>query len=190
MRIVSGRHRGRPLLAPEGRALRPTADRVRQAIFNILEHGLGGAGAPLDGAVALDVFAGTGAMGLEALSRGAAKVVFIDRDEAALGLLRRNVAALGEQKNVLLLRLDAANLPPPPRAAGTPAAYAFLDAPYNSGLSGPALACLKGRGWIGPGAIAVIEIAAREPFAPPPGFAVLDERAYGSARVVFAVVAE
>jgi 16S rRNA (guanine966-N2)-methyltransferase len=185
VRIVGGRHRGRNLAAPAGQDVRPTADRVRQAVFNILEHGLDGAGSGFENAVVLDVFAGTGALGLEALSRGAAKAVFIDRNEGALLAARRNAASLGEQSKIVTLRLDAAALPPPPRLAETPAAYAFVDAPYGAGLTAPALAGLRARAWVAPGSVVVAEIGAKEPLPPLPGYALLDERGYGAARVVF-----
>ena len=183
MRIVGGRHRGRPLRAPGGRDSRPTSDRAREAIFNILAHGM--EDFRLDGASVVDVFAGTGALGLEALSRGAAHATFIDDDGRAMGSVRGNAAALGERGAVTLLTLDAARLPPPPLAARAPCALAFLDPPYGAGLAAPALEGLAARGWIAPGAVCVVELAAREPFAPPHAFKAVDERTYGPARVVF-----
>ena len=185
MRIVGGRHRGRRLVAPSGRGVRPTADRVREAVFNLLAHGVQAVDL-IDGAV-VDVFAGSGALGFEALSRGAARATFIDSDSDAIACIRRNAGTLGEGRNATLLRLDASRLPPPPRAAGAPARLALLDPPYASDLAGPALAGLAGRGWIAEGSISVVEVGAREPFTPPPGFRVLDERTYGAARVVFLV---
>lgn len=190
MRIIGGRHRGRPVNAPAGGEVRPTADRTREAVFNILLHGIGGAGAGIEGAAVLDVFAGTGAMGLEALSRGAERAVFVERDNAAIAAIRGNAARLNEPQACLVLRLDAVGLPPPPQAADIPLDYAFLDAPYGSGLSGPALAGLKGRGWITAGAIVTVEVAAKEAFAPPPGYEILDERRWGAAKVVFLQVAD
>jgi 16S rRNA (guanine966-N2)-methyltransferase len=183
MRIVGGRHRGRPLRAPGGRDSRPTSDRAREAIFNILAHGM--EDFELDGASVVDVFAGTGALGLEALSRGAAHATFIDDDGRAMGCVRGNAAALGERGAVTLLTLDAARLPPPPLAARAPCALAFLDPPYGAGLAAAALEGLAGRGWIAPGAVCVVELAAPEPFTPPPAFEAVDERTYGPARVVF-----
>lgn len=183
MRIVGGRHRGRPLRAPGGRDLRPTSDRAREAIFNILAHGM--EDFELDGASVVDVFAGTGALGLEALSRGAAHATFIDDDGRAMRAVRGNAAALGERGAVTLLTLDAARLPPPPLAAQAPCGLAFLDPPYGAGLAAPALEGLAARGWIAPGAVCVVELAAREPFAPPATFTAVDERTYGPARVVF-----
>ena len=183
MRIIGGRHRGRALKALKGRDLRPTSERAREAIFNILDHGLDWGGPA--GAAVLDVFAGSGALGLEALSRGAARTTFIDSDRAALDCARRNARALGCESAAAFLGLDAARLPAPPPEAGAPATLAFLDAPYGSGLSEPALRGLADQGWIAPGALAVAEAGARDPLALPPGYRQLDERAYGAARVVF-----
>lgn len=183
MRIIAGRHRGRPIRLAKGGGIRPTSDRAREAAFNILTHGLDWVG--FDATAALDVFAGTGAYGLEALSRGCASAAFIDSDADALMGIRRNAAALGEARAITLLKLDASRLPPPPRTAGTPCALAFLDPPYDSGLAVPALQGLASRGWIGAGAVCLVEVAAREPLAPPPGYAVVDERTYGAGRVVF-----
>ena len=182
MRIIAGTYRGRRLRAPAGGA-RPTADRVREAVFNILAHGM--AGAEIDGAAVLDVFAGSGALGLEALSRGAAHATFMDDDRAALACVRANVKALGAAADATLLDADATRPPPPPLAARAPCALVFLDAPYGSGLAPPSLAALAAKGWIAGGAVCVAEVAAREDFAAPAGFGVLEERPYGAARVVF-----
>ena len=183
MRIVGGKHRGRRLAAPGGRGVRPTADRVREAVFNLLAHGI--QAVDLTDAAVVDVFAGSGALGLEALSRGAARAAFIDSNSLAISAIRRNAATLGEADNVTLLCLDASRLPPPPRLAGAPARLALLDPPYGSGLAATALAGLAGKGWIAEGSVAVVEVGAREPFAAPPTFQIIDERAYGAARVVF-----
>jgi 16S rRNA (guanine966-N2)-methyltransferase len=182
MRIIAGKHRGRAIRVPRTEGLRPTADRVREALFNILAHGIHWAG--LESARVIDAFAGTGAYGLEALSRGAAHVTFLDVDSTALLAIRRNAAAIGEARNITLIKLDASRLPPPP-AAAAPCDLAFLDPPYESGLSAPALQGMASRRWIGPGAVAVAEVGAREPLAPPPGFHILNERVYGAARLVF-----
>jgi 16S rRNA (guanine966-N2)-methyltransferase len=187
MRIIAGRHRGRPIRVPES-GVRPSADRLREGVFNILEHGVAWPG--LAGAAVLDLFAGTGAYGLEALSRGARLATFVDVSGEALAQIRRNAAALGEARSITLLRLDATRLPPPPGAAGTPCAIAFLDPPYETGLAVPALAGLAHRRWLDPGALALVEVAAREPLAPPPGYETLDERTYGRGRVVFLRVAD
>jgi 16S rRNA (guanine966-N2)-methyltransferase len=182
VRIVGGRHRGRRLLAPPGDRVRPTSDRAREALFNILSHGrLAADGIPFAGAAVLDAFAGTGALGLEALSRGAAEAVFFERDPEALAVLRKNVTTLGESARAQVMPYDATR---PPRA-GTRCAVALLDPPYRSGLAAAALEAIASAGWLAPEALAVIELGAREALAPPAGFTLLDERVYGAARLVF-----
>jgi 16S rRNA (guanine966-N2)-methyltransferase len=182
MRIVGGRHRGRRLLAPPGDTVRPTSDRAREALFNILSHGrLAADGIPFAEAAVLDAFAGTGALGLEALSRGAARAVFIERDPEAVAILRRNVAWLGESAGAEIVPGDATR---PPRARSE-CAVAFVDPPYRSGLAAPALEALDRAGWLAPDALAIVELAAREKLAPLAGFTLLDERVYGAARLVF-----
>jgi 16S rRNA (guanine966-N2)-methyltransferase len=193
MRIVGGRHRGRRLEAPAGLALRPTADRTREALFNILCQGkldwrpkprAGGearGGNPLIGARALDAFAGTGALGLEALSRGAGFVTFMENQADALNACRHNIDALDEAARSELLRADVLR-PPRPKA---PCELVLMDPPYNQGLAAPALAALQGAGWLAPGALAAVELMAQEPFTAPEDFEPLDERKYGKARLVF-----
>jgi 16S rRNA (guanine966-N2)-methyltransferase len=182
MRIVAGRHKGRPLTAPKGLRVRPTSDRAREALFNVLVHGAParGGGSPLAGARVLDAFCGTGALGLEALSRGAGEAVFMDASQKALEAVRANAERLGEEGRVRLVRANAAR---PPLAAA-PSDLVFLDPPYGSGLGAPALAALAERGWLAPAALAVVEVAAREPFAAPDGFETLGERVSGAARFV------
>ncbi len=181
MRIVAGKHRGFRLAALPGAALRPTADRVREALFNILAHGRWRrAGGGLAGARVVDVFAGTGALGLEALSRGARHVTFIDDSAAACALIRDNAATLGVGDQATVLERDATRLGPAPARH----ALALLDPPYRSGLAAPALDALAAQGWLEAGAQAVVELAKREPFAPPDGFETLDERVYGRTRLV------
>ena len=183
MRVLGGRLRGRRLAAPPGHAVRPTGARVREALFDMLAHNPWGAAgrSALDGAVALDAFAGTGALGIEALSRGAARAIFLDRDEAALAVLRRNLRALGLDDLAEARRGDATR----PGRAPLAATLAFLDPPYRSGLAGPALIALARAGWLAPGAVCVVEEAARAAFDPPPGFAPLDARRWGDTRVAF-----
>lgn len=183
MRITGGALRGRPLRVPEGQAIRPTSERARQAVFNILAHAA--FGAAIADAVVVDVFSGVGAMGLEALSRGARHATFIDQDAAAIACVRANAAHLRLSRQATLLKLDATRLPPPPLVAEAPAAIAFLDPPYRSGLAVPTLSELLRAGWIGRDAICTVEVEAREPFVPPPRFALVDERTYGRARVLF-----
>lgn len=182
MRIVGGRHRGRRLLAPPGVEVRPTSDRAREALFNILSHGdFAAAGSPIADANVLDAFAGTGALGIEALSRGAARAAFIETDRAALSVLRRNLATLNEEDAADIIAGDATRPPRAPFAA----ALAVLDPPYRSGLAAPALVALAGMGWLAHHALVIAELAAKEPFSAPEGFAMIDERRYGAARLVF-----
>jgi len=183
MRIVGGKYKGRALTAPPGKDVRPTSDRVREAIFNILAHSIDWDG--FEGSVVLDVFAGTGALGLEALSRGAAHGVFIDNDPGALKCLRGNAAKLGVARDITPLKLDASRLTPPPRAAQTPLRLVFLDAPYGSGLSDQALLGLHHKGWLAAGALAVIELGKDDELSVPRDFEMVDERTYGAARVLF-----
>ena len=183
MRIVAGSQRGRRIVAPPGRAVRPTADRVREALFNLLAHNDWGPGSePLPGgATVVDAFAGSGALGLEALSRGAAQASFLENDDAVLEVLRRNVAACGVADAALILRCDATR----PGRARAPCSLAFLDPPYRSGLAAPTLESMARGGWFADGAIIVVELPAKEIFEPPTGFAPLDERRYGTTRIVF-----
>lgn len=158
-------------------ATRPTSDRAREALFSILEHGP----PPLRGSRFLDLFAGSGAAGLEALSRGAALALFVDQASAAVGTIERNIRTLGEGGQATLLRADACRLQPAPH----PFDIVFVDPPYGSGLLTPALASLVAGGWLAPDARIVCEVAAREPRPPIVGFEVEDERAYGAARLIF-----
>lgn len=180
MRIVGGAHRGRRLAAPPGHIARPTADRVRESLFNILTHS---EHVELDGAVVVDCFAGSGALGLEALSRGAVTVFFVESHRDSQAALTANIATLGEQARTTLIRTDATKLPP----AKAECTLALLDAPYHSGLSGPCLESLVRQGWLARGALAVVEIAADEDFTPPAGFEQVNERRYGAAKLVFVV---
>ncbi len=188
MRIVGGRLRGRRLEAPGGMALRPTADRTREALFNILCQGKlewrpskPDGDNPLAGARALDAFAGTGALGLEALSRGAGFVTFMENQAAALNACQANIEALGEAAQAELLRGDVLR---PPKAMA-PCELVLMDPPYNQDLAPPALAALLAAGWLAAGALATVELMATEPLTPPEGFEILDERKSGKARLVF-----
>lgn len=184
LRINAGRWRGRKLAAPADRGIRPTSDRARIALFNILAHGAdyrAGETALPRGAHVVELFAGTGALGLEALSRGAAHVVFVEKDRANAALLGRNIATLDCEDEATLLVRDALD----PGPAARRCALALLDPPYGSGLGGPSLSALRGRGWLLPDAIAVLEVGARERFEPPPGFVLLEERVHGAARLIF-----
>ncbi|PZX58730.1 16S rRNA (guanine966-N2)-methyltransferase [Cereibacter changlensis] len=180
MRIIGGARRGTHL-APVGEGdakahLRPTSDRVREAIFNLLING--GYGAPLQDAHVLDLFAGTGALGLEALSRGAAHASFVETGAAALALLRRNIEILRMGPATAILRRDATAPGPNP---GAPFDVVFLDPPYGKGLGEAALAAAGQTGWLAPEALVVWEEST--PPAPPPGFTQQDQRRYGDTLV-------
>jgi 16S rRNA (guanine966-N2)-methyltransferase len=185
VRIIGGVYRGRALAAPPGLATRPTSDRARQAVFNLLEHAAWSPG--LQGARVIDLFAGSGALGLEALSRGAGFCLFVETDAAARGAIRDNVEALAPDGALFgksrIHRRDAADLGRKPAGDGATFDLAFLDPPYASGLGERALASLGNDGWLSDGAICVFERGAGEPEPVAPGFASLDVRRYGAARV-------
>jgi 16S rRNA (guanine966-N2)-methyltransferase len=182
VRVTAGAHKGRKLSVPTGRDVRPTSDRARQALFNILEHGgfVDGGGSPVRDAHVLDAFAGSGALGLEALSRGAAHATFMETAAPALDAIRQNVEACRETQRAEILRADAKR---PPRAR-VPCTLAFLDPPYHLGLAALALTALANAGWLAGGAICCMEDAADENLAPPVGFETLDARRYGAAQIV------
>jgi 16S rRNA (guanine966-N2)-methyltransferase len=179
MRIVGGRLRGRPLAAPTSQAIRPTADRLRESLFNILVHAYGD---PITDARVLDLFAGTGALGLEALSRGAAFALFIDEGAEARALLRENVATLGLGGSTRIFRRNATKL----GAAHPiePFSLAFLDPPYGRGFAEQALASARAGGWLAPGALAVVEEAAKPGFTTPEGFDELERRNYDDSALI------
>ena len=182
LRIIGGRHRGRTIATPEGTGTRPTSNRAREALFNILAHADWGADgtSPLVDARVLDAFAGSGALGIEALSRGAAHATFLDSDAAAIKLIGENLRKLGETAAAKVVRADATR-PPPAREA---CHLVFLDPPYRSGLAGSALPALAAAGWLARGAIATVELAHAEDLPPPFGFETLDERRYGAAKIM------
>ena len=179
MRIIAGCWKGRALVAPPGLATRPTSDRARQAIFDQLWHAPWAGRAVVEDATVLDGFAGTGAMGLEALSRGAARVFFIEQDRAALSTLRANIAAC---KAGDACRVIAGDVTAPPIAAA-PCSLVFLDPPYGKGLVPRALVALQAKGWIAPGALIIAETGRDEETVMPPGFEVLSTRDHGAARL-------
>jgi 16S rRNA (guanine966-N2)-methyltransferase len=179
MRIVGGRLRGRALVAPKSQAIRPTADRLREALFNILVHAYGD---PVSGARVLDLFAGTGALGLEALSRGAAFALFVDDGAEARALLRENVAVLGLGGVSRIFRRNAAKLGAAHPLA--PFSLVFLDPPYARALAEQALASARAGGWLIPGALAVVEEAASAAFAAPEGFEELERRRYDDTALI------
>jgi 16S rRNA (guanine966-N2)-methyltransferase len=187
LRIVSGEFRGKALKAPAGQATRPTSDRARQAVFNILEHAPWSKG--VRGLRVIDLFAGSGALGLEALSRGAAFCLFVETDEAARGAIRENVEALSPTGGLFgrtrVHRRDATDLGQRPGGDGPAFDLAFLDPPYAKGLGEAALARLAAGGWLAPGATAVFERGSDEAGFDVAGFEPLDARKYGAATVHF-----
>jgi 16S rRNA (guanine966-N2)-methyltransferase len=173
MRVVGGRWRGRPLAGPKSNAIRPTADRLRQSLFNILLHAYGD---PIAGARVLDLFAGTGALGIEALSHGAVFALFVDDGAEARALLRDNVDSFGLGGVTRIFRRDATKLGPAHPLE--PFSLAFLDPPYGQNLAGPALAAARAGGWLAPGALIVVEEATKAAFAAPDGFSEVERRGY------------
>jgi 16S rRNA (guanine966-N2)-methyltransferase len=182
MRIVGGTLRGRALASPKHEGVRPTSDRVRESVFNILTHGI--TGFTLEGAKVLDLFAGTGALGLEALSRGAATCLFVEEDAEARALIRRNIEAFGLTGVTRVFRRDATSLGPAGKHAGF--TLVFLDPPYGKGLAERALASAAGGGWLADGAVIVIEERSDAVIALPAGFEQIDRRTYGDTQVLFA----
>ena len=179
MRVVGGDLRGRTLAAPKSQAIRPTADRLRESLFNILAHAYGD---PIGGARVLDLFAGTGALGIEALSRGAAFALFVDDGAEARALLRENVASLGLGGTTRIFRRDATKLGPAHPIE--PFSLVFLDPPYGKGLAEQALASARGGGWLTPDALVVVEEAKKSAFAVPEGFAEIERRGYDDTEFV------
>jgi 16S rRNA (guanine966-N2)-methyltransferase len=179
MRIVGGRLGGRTLLAPKSQAIRPTADRLREALFNILTHSYGD---PVTGARVLDLFAGTGALGVEAISRGAAYTLFVDEGVEARALLRDNIEALGLGGVTRIFRRDATRLGPAHPLE--PFSLVFLDPPYGKGFAEKAIGSAHDGGWLKPEALLVVEEAAAK-FTTPEGFQELERRAYDDTEFVF-----
>ena len=179
MRVVGGRLRSRPLAGPKSDAVRPTADRLREALFNILGHSYGD---PVTGARVLDLFAGTGALGIEAISRGAAYALFVDEGVEARALLRDNVEALGLGGVTRIFRRDATKLGPAHPLE--PFSLVFLDPPYGKGLAEKALKSACEGGWLQPDALVVVEEAAGAAFKAPDGFSELERRQYDDTEFV------
>ncbi len=180
MRVVGGRLKGRNLASPASREIRPTADRLRESVFNILVHAYDD---PIEGARVLDLFAGTGALGIEAVSRGARFALFVDNGAEARALLRNNVEALGLGGVTKVFRRDATNLGPAHPVE--PFSLAFLDPPYAKGLAEKALVSLRDGGWLTPGALLVVEEATAAALAAPDGYEELERRAYDDTEFVF-----
>jgi 16S rRNA (guanine966-N2)-methyltransferase len=180
VRIVGGELRGRALATPRTQSIRPTTDRTREAVFNVLAHRFPEA---LNGRRVLDLFAGTGALGLEALSRGAASAVFIEEGAEGRGLIRENVEAFGLSGRTRIFRRDATSLGP----IGTlqPFGLVFADPPYNKQLGEAALLSALNGGWLEPDALCLVEESAAASFALPQGFVTEDERSYGETLIRF-----
>jgi 16S rRNA (guanine966-N2)-methyltransferase len=184
MRIVGGIHKGRTIIAPEGDHVRPTGDRIRESLFNILAHGHFDEFS-LEGARVLDLFAGTGALGMEALSRGASFALFVDDHAESRGLIRENVEKLGLTGHSKLYKRDATQLGPKPGSVGPQFSLVFADPPYKKGLAELALlSALQGQ-WLMPGALCVVEESVEADFAAPDGFTEVDRRRYGHSEIVF-----
>ena len=181
MRIVGGALRGRALSGPRSQAIRPTSERLRESVFDILAHRFGD---PVAGANVIDLFAGAGALGLEALSRGASRALFVDDGAEARALLRANIEALGLGGVTRVFRRDASKLGAAP--AGEKFSLAFLDPPYGKGLAPQALMGLIDGGWLAPDAIVVVEESAKAQVDLPPNLLHEDERRYGDTQFVFA----
>lgn len=182
MRIVGGAFRGRSLAAPRSDRIRPTTDRTREAVFNVIAHSFPGR---LEGARVLDLFAGTGALGLEALSRGAAHCLFVEESAEGRALLRTNIETFGLQGRTRIFRRDATDM----GAAGNMAPFAlvFADPPYGGGLAERALEGALAGGWLATDALVVVEEAAASPFEPPAGLDAVDRRDYGDTCVTFCI---
>jgi 16S rRNA (guanine966-N2)-methyltransferase len=180
MRVVGGRLKGRNIASPATQAIRPTADRLREALFNILIHAYEN---PIEGARVLDLFAGTGALGIEAVSRGAKFTLFVDNGSEARALLRNNVEALGLGGVTKVYRRDAADLGPAHPVE--PFSLVFLDPPYRMKLAEKSLNSLRNGGWLTPAALLVVEEAKDVAFAAPDGFEELERRAYDDTEFTF-----
>lgn len=180
MRVVGGKFRSRPLAGPKSDAVRPTSDRLREALFNILAHSYGD---PIANARILDLFAGTGALGIEAVSRGASYVLFVDDGVEARALLRDNVETLGLGGVTRIFRRDATRLGPAHPLE--PFSLVFLDPPYGKGLAEKALASARDGGWLSPQALVVVEETADAGFIAPDGFSELERRQYDDTELIF-----
>ena len=181
MRISGGEYRGRVLATLSGKNTRPTAGRTRESIFNILDHN---DWCTLSGARVIDLFAGSGALGFDALSRGADFCLFVETNAAARGIIRDNIESLGLFGQTRIHRRDATDLGKKPAPLGEPFDLVFLDPPYHKGLGEKALAELVRGNWLAQNTLAVFECAADET-PQTPGWAVLDTRTYGAAKVLF-----
>lgn len=180
MRIISGKYRGRKLESPKGDDVRPTTDKMRERIFSMLQHNRY---PDLYGANVMDVFAGTGALGLEALSRGASHVTFVEKSVKSIALLNTNITKMKVESDTTLIKKRATNLPP----TTTPCDFIFMDPPYGRGLLAPTIECLLEGGWLNDGGVIIAELSAEEDFSVPGDLRLIDERTQGIQRVVFLI---
>jgi 16S rRNA (guanine966-N2)-methyltransferase len=185
MRITGGTLGGRALITPQDERVRPTSDKVRQAIFNVLKHNDFGTGFSLEGARVIDLFAGTGALGIEALSHGASFALFVEEAPDSRAVIRDNIEALSLTGVTKIWRRDATDLGPMSANSGGPFDLAFLDPPYRKNLLEPALVALRDGGWLADPALVIAESADDETAPEADGFALLDHRVYGETRVAF-----
>jgi 16S rRNA (guanine966-N2)-methyltransferase len=180
MQIIAGKHRGRKLETPQGRDIRPTGARAREAVFNILMHAPHPEGSLIVGARVADICCGSGAMGLEALSRGVEHACFIDRTREALGLVKTSAEKFRELERCTLLRAEATQLP----AAPAPCRVVFLDPPYKQNLLPAILASVLAKGWLEDEGVIVAELSVREAFECPSAFLAVTERTYANTRIL------
>jgi len=185
MRIVAGKFKGREIKGPTGSATRPTSDRVRESLFNILAHGIDGF--RLEDARVMDLFAGTGALGLEAISRGAKYCCFVEEDAGARGVIRTNADTYGVIGQTRIWRRDATDLGP--CAPQSPYGLIFADPPYGKALGEKALRSLMHGGWVSPGGVVVLEEVANATVADVAGLKLHDQRVYGDTQVRFYIAA-
>jgi len=178
MRIIAGKHRGRKLEAPEGKSVRPTTDRMRERVFSMLQHHRYPA---LLGAKVADLYAGTGALGLEALSRGAAHATFVEKTQSTFSCLKRNMESLKEDDNVSLMKISARALP----FANEPYDIIFMDPPYHKDMVEPTLHCLLERGWLADGGLVIAELAIDDALTIPDALTIVDDRKQGRQRMLF-----
>ncbi len=181
MRVIAGKYKGRQIEAVSGKQLRPTMGVAREALFNILSHGrfLDGDKSFLEGCKVLDLFCGCGTLSIEALSRGAERVVLIDIDQAHLNIARENLKSIGEEQRATFIRADSSS-PPPARFQCN---LVFIDPPYHKDLASQALKSLIKGKWISEGAIVIVETGKTEDIFPPEGFVELENRNYGNSRI-------
>ncbi len=184
MRITGGELRGRVLTSPEGKNTRPTSDRARESVFNILNHAKWLPFAPLDGTFAIDLFAGTGALGLEAISQGASNCIFIEQDRGAAAVCRQTIENFKLQDRARIMMFDATHLPKNPSDVEA-RQLVFLDPPYGKNLGAAALRSLIDKDWLAKDAVCVLEMSKKEPEEIPAGLKIEDTRDYGIARIIF-----